>query len=685
MSKSALEQARRWTETVWGERNGYFSFAFGVGGHYNSSGRYQFEKWVERDGGRWPDDRERFLIEAIDKSAECDVYVAPYLRSSPSRKKGSALPSNIIFADVDEHRDENRGFERVLIGPGGLLVDSGHGQHPYLRLPGELEPAELEQWNRRLARLLHADAGWAENKVLRLPGTWNHKDRARGGRSTAVRLVEFKPALKNWTPAELAELLPELDVMADASVNGALVPRMPEKVPAQLLTRLNETPGDRSKQSYAFVAACLEAGLSDAETLAVALEHGPTKAKFGERAATEIERSINKQASEADDDPHLSEGSQQPSQSARPGRDAVGTRCASPSAEKGETAIASVRPYVVGTRDGTRSFSADSVSFDLRFVEAAVFAAVDEPGAAALVGTEDNVLVPEGGDVMFYGDGGAGKTTLMIDLALHLTAGDRWLGIGVGRPVRVGIVENEGPRALFRAKLRRKLRTWEGSALGDRLQLLEEPWSKVSVDVAEVREALAVQIAELELDALLVGPVTRSGMNEAGTLQQVRDYTNLLAEVRSASGRRVTFLLAHHENRGGSVSGAWEGAVDTLFHVQAQGNGQTRLLVQKARWSPEHHKQKLQLAWVAGEGFKVIDEEERDDNTVADEILEFVREHPGTGWNKVDEAVAGKGDRLRAIRDNLLSGRRLVNRGSQARMKLWHGDDPALPTQELQP
>lgn len=347
MSESALEQARRWTETVWGERNGYFSFAFGVGGHYNGPDRYQFEKWIERDGGRWPDDRERFLIEAIDKSAECDVYVAPYLRSSASRKKGSALPSNIIFADVDEHRDENRGFERILIGPGGLLVDSGHGQHPYLRLPGELEPAELEQWNRRLARLLHADAGWAENKVLRLPGTWNHKDRARGGRSTPVRLVEFKPALKDWSPAELAELLPELDVLADASGNGALVPRMPEKVPAHLRARLNETPTDRSKQSYAFVAACLDAGLSGEETLALALEHGPTKAKFGERAATEIERSINKQASEADDDPHLSEGSQQPSQSSRPGRDAVGTRSASPSTRASRDSISDtpqVRP-----------------------------------------------------------------------------------------------------------------------------------------------------------------------------------------------------------------------------------------------------------------------------------------------------------------------------------------------------
>ena len=57
----------------------------------------------------------------------------------------------------------------------------------------------------------------------------------------------------------------------------------------------------------------------------------------------------------------------------------------------------------------------------------------------------------------------------------------------------------------------------------------------------------------------------------------------------------------------------------------------------------------------------MIESEERDDNTIADEILGYVLEHGGTGWNKVDDAVTGKGDRLRAIRDSLLAGGRLVN------------------------
>jgi hypothetical protein len=371
-----------------------------------------------------------------------------------------------------------------------------------------------------------------------------------------------------------------------------------------------------------------------------------------------------------------------PSKGSRPARDAVGTRSASPTSEKGETAFASPRPDVVGTRDGTRSFSDGSVNAELCFVEAAAFADESEPGAAALVGDAENVLIPEDGDVMFYGDGGAGKTTLALDLAVHLAAGDDWLGISVSHPVRVGLVENEGPRPLFRKKLQRKLTGWEGSPLGDCLQILSQPWAKVSVDDPAMRAALADAIAGKELDVLIVGPITRSGMNEAGTLQHVRDYLDLFSEVRTLAGRRVTFVLIHHENRAGAPSGAWEGAVDSLFHVQAQGNGQTRLYVQKSRWSTEHHKQKLQLAWTNGEGFEVREAEERDDNAVAEEILAYVLEHGGTGWNKVDERVSGKGDRLRTIRDNLLAGGRLINRGrgvSGAPMKLWHADDPALP------
>ena len=120
---------------------------------------------------------------------------------------------------------------------------------------------------------------------------------------------------------------------------------------------------------------------------------------------------------------------------------------------------------------------ADSPNAPL-IVTAEEFVAVDEPGASALVGDLENALIAENSDAMFYGDGGAGKTTLTLDLACHLAAGDDWLMMSVPRSLRVLVIENEGPRALFRAKVRRKLAGWAGSPLEDRLIFWEAPWAK---------------------------------------------------------------------------------------------------------------------------------------------------------------------------------------------------------------
>jgi hypothetical protein len=236
------------------------------------------------------------------------------------------------------------------------------------------------------------------------------------------------------------------------------------------------------------------------------------------------------------------------------------------------------------------------------------FAAVEEPGAEALLGSEDAALIPEGGDVMVYGDGGAGKTSLTIDGGFHLAAGATWLGIHVARPVRILIIENEGPRPLFRAKLRRKLAAWAGPALEGRIGIFEEPWGEFTLTDDAWRVALAARIRDSEIDVLIAGPVTRLGMDEAGTLQQVRDFLRLVNTVRAGSGRRLAVILVHHENKGGAVSGAWEGSGDTLLHVEARGPGHTCLHIQKARWSSIHHGTTLDLAWADGEGFTVEDE-----------------------------------------------------------------------------
>jgi hypothetical protein len=295
-------------------------------------------------------------------------------------------------------------------------------------------------------------------------------------------------------------------------------------------------------------------------------------------------------------------------------------------------------------------------------VDLGEFVAVEEPGAEPLVGDEAGSLIPQGGDVMLYGDGGAGKTTLAIDLAFHLAAGDDWLGLSIPHAVTVALIENEGPRPLFRNKLRHKREGWRGSSIDDRICVLEKPWGDFTFDDDRWCEALAAALKFLTVDVLIVGPVTRTGMNEAGTLQEVRDFMKLVAQLRALTGRRLTVVLLHHENKGGQVSGAWEGAVDTLLHVQGQGHGRTRLFFQKARWASAQHGTAVGLLWTEGEGFAVEQREELDDEAIAELIVEQVRENAGTGWMKVEYAVKGVGaERIRAVRDALLASGVIVN------------------------
>lgn len=269
-----------------------------------------------------------------------------------------------------------------------------------------------------------------------------------------------------------------------------------------------------------------------------------------------------------------------------------------------------------------------------RVVPLEEFITTKETGAGAILGEPGNVLVPEGGDVMLYGDGGAGKTTLSFDLACHLAAGADWLGIRVPRPVRVLLIENEGPRPLLREKLARKVKAWQGPPLGGRISVLENPWGEFTFASEQWRETLAAVVGECEIDLVLAGPLTRIGMNTAGTLQEVNAFLKSVAEVRTACARRVTIGLVHHENKGGEVSGAWEGAGDTLLHVQAAGNGHTVVRVQKARWASSLHGRTLKLAWTEGEGFELESGGER---RPVEEIEALLRLVP---WKTAKEIAA---------------------------------------------
>jgi len=319
---------------------------------------------------------------------------------------------------------------------------------------------------------------------------------------------------------------------------------------------------------------------------------------------------------------------------------------------------------------------------EFSFSTAEQFAAVEEESSEVLLGGGENVAMVAGGTGISFGDGGAGKSTLELDKALHLVTGKTWLGLRVPRKLRVLIVENDGPRGPFRKKIRKKLASWDGSDPEGRLHVLREPWGEVNVALEEHRQQLAAYIREHEIDLLLAGPIVSLGMIGGGTPDEVAAFEDHLRRLRALLERPLAIWLIHHENMRGQISGAWTRVPDTLVHVTATGNGHTRLFWKKARWSSELHGATWKLNWAAGESFELDVAPETTDEEIADALLASVQANPGGSWRAVLNAVGvvGGGTKKATIRDEMIKDGRLVNRGpAGGAFELWHPDDAALP------
>ncbi len=189
-----LEQAAWWCGRLWGRREGRAVVGFGHEGQYGKTGSYRFGRdgrgWRQRDYA-WPAESERLLEDALEAAPEVDVYVSVLLHQAGTRGRGkaTALPGSVAWVDVDEDWTAERQAALDALEVDVWQVESGArgGRHVYVPLGEDVEPGRLEQINRRLALALDGDSGWERSKVLRLPGTLNHKPRTLGAPSAAVR------------------------------------------------------------------------------------------------------------------------------------------------------------------------------------------------------------------------------------------------------------------------------------------------------------------------------------------------------------------------------------------------------------------------------------------------------------------------------------------------------------------
>lgn len=167
---------------IWGEGNGWGEVrvigpALGV-----------TQKWVTQD----EDGFAHASRIAYDLAGAFDVYygVLPRVRQEGTAEACIEHP-HVLWADIDakdfpSKDDALKGLTRMYAYP-QIVVDSGHGYHAYWLL----DQRTNWQWARNvmkgIAREVGGDHVYDQPRILRIPGTLNHKDEP----ASRVRLLRF--------------------------------------------------------------------------------------------------------------------------------------------------------------------------------------------------------------------------------------------------------------------------------------------------------------------------------------------------------------------------------------------------------------------------------------------------------------------------------------------------------------
>ena len=254
----------------------------------------------------------------------------------------------------------------------------------------------------------------------------------------------------------------------------------------------------------------------------------------------------------------------------------------------------------------------------------AEFVAEKTDAPAALVGDEDEALLPAAGLLILFARGGKGKTTLTIDAVFHLASGIPWLGFPVERPLRVLVVENEGPREPFRTKLELKGKLWPHAITGA-IHVATFDWGALTLKDATHVTRLRDYVAENGIELVVGDPLDSLGLEGVGSPEDTREFMRLLGETGLFLDV-AWWLLAHARKETASdeldeISGAWGGRPDTMLMLDKKEGNRARLSFPKIRWSRRGTRPAYILAFDPNtETFSVAHEESEEERDYAAEI-----------------------------------------------------------------
>lgn len=211
-----------------------------------------------------------------------DIYFCPNAFSKPMRRKQYALPTRYGWCDIDDA--DVKGYKPEP----NMLWRTSPGRHQALWIWGDKAPGEIaEQYSKNIVYKDGGDAGgWSVTKMLRLPGTFNHKPVYD---TPYVKLLRFDldPQQLPLRLSKYTLTKPSSEVQIDLNgIDGAQVIRKYRAAiglqARTLVTSDRMTHPDRSAAIYMIVSAFIQSGATDSEIATVLVsnvyflsKHGP--------------------------------------------------------------------------------------------------------------------------------------------------------------------------------------------------------------------------------------------------------------------------------------------------------------------------------------------------------------------------------------------------------------------------
>jgi RepB DNA-primase N-terminal domain len=169
-------------------------------GRLGSFKRHSLENFVR------PGCREEFLerVRALRRGVRRELFILPPTVRVPVPGNDSVECSAVAWVDIDDPR-RLRALRRFAHRPHAVVASGSGGAHAYWLLSEELSGERCESLNRRLAAALGADpVSTNRGRLMRLPGSLNHKPAIKGRAPVWCRVVMADLAMLSYEPAHLA-------------------------------------------------------------------------------------------------------------------------------------------------------------------------------------------------------------------------------------------------------------------------------------------------------------------------------------------------------------------------------------------------------------------------------------------------------------------------------------------------